>query len=159
MTNVNNVSNYIDSMQAYRSVSIINTELVKSNAERYTSTLIFVGYVGFITIWSQLWNKIPSWSLKISSALMLISGTIYIFMEIYSILTGFGKTSKRQLVLKEMGQALDNKDSKKVYAKAMEYDCLLEVRLGGCWKISFWSSILTRFGGALTLVVGIIISI
>ena len=105
---------YLDDCKVGLATTVVTYEHAESTQKRYTQTISSIGYVGFMALWSQLWGKVGDVYLLISGALILVSGSIFIGIEIIDVRVNGTKLFNKKVLISNLEQAIWDKDKEKI---------------------------------------------
>jgi|GEM_PF-3786244 hypothetical protein len=147
---------YIQDCKIFLATDMIRSENVEESMKKYGQTIVSIGYVGFVTLWAQLWGRIDAQWLLISGGLILVSGSLFVGLEVAMIRFNRNGIINRKVLYRELALAIQEEDRKKICSKIGELkpegykDGYTIVALLA--DISIW----TGFVSALVLIAGIV---
>lgn len=146
---------YIEHCKACLAASTVTYSHAETALKQYGQTIVSIGYVGFLALWSQLWGEIGNIWLLLSGVLILISGSIFVGLEVYMIRFNVKAIAKKKVLLSELARAVQDDQRDEVNSCLRKLYPENEVDKSEDSMGLANISIFTGFGAALTLIIGI----
>ncbi|WP_421904131.1 hypothetical protein [Maridesulfovibrio sp.] len=106
---------YLEDCKVCLATRTVTYEHAKSALQQYAQKIASIGYVGFLALWAQLWDKgVEDFWMAASGCLILISGGLFVGLEVVMMRCNFSAIAKEKVLLSKLAKSLEDGDKERI---------------------------------------------